>query len=307
MDVLSFQGHPLAVLELGDRKAWIAAQVSEALGYDPKKVSSMIRGEWSEDFEEGVEFARLTGDELAAVKAAVPEIGTRAAAVTVLFEEGVTAVLQRTRQPAGVAFRRWWRREVMPRLIRGEPYRLPQGGQRALEAAGEPPKLTPAQEVALLRERRLAAREARLELEARAVRGKRDADDLRELVDRLFAEGQITTEVHQGYLVLAMESQLGVPLQELRAKSAEGYHYESPSRMASSWQVPVATVGRAISAVKVRGRPLRGYPDPSYCRKVVKDRLHNDGQAMAFEYTPKARALIRRALDGILGEADHAG
>jgi len=93
----TYAGHELATLEYDGEPVWLASQVGEALGYvDNKSIARAVRRNWSEDFEAGVEFHLLRGDELAAVKVAAGPVAIPATAssVMVLTQAGVDAVLQ---------------------------------------------------------------------------------------------------------------------------------------------------------------------------------------------------------------------
>ena len=101
-----------------------------------------ITGEWSGEFIEGVDFVRLTGKELAAVKAVlneVPESGRSknndspesgeskrggAQSMLLLTRDGLNLALMKTRKPAGIRMRRWLASEVLPALQTGEALAL---------------------------------------------------------------------------------------------------------------------------------------------------------------------------------------
>jgi prophage antirepressor-like protein len=131
----AFDGHEMAVIEINGRQAWSARQVGSALGYeDARSVQTMIRAEWSTDLVDGTDYQVITGEELATVKDAAPElVSARAPSLMLLTESGVFLVAMLSRQPASQRLRRWLANEVLPSIRRT-------GGFGTVAAA---PKLLP--------------------------------------------------------------------------------------------------------------------------------------------------------------------
>jgi hypothetical protein len=66
----TFEGAPLVTLTWRGRPAWIARHIGERLGYahGGKRLPNTILGEWSDEFIQGVDYAVLSGDDLAELK-----------------------------------------------------------------------------------------------------------------------------------------------------------------------------------------------------------------------------------------------
>lgn len=98
-------GRELPVIEYRGRPLMFARNVAEVLGYeDLDRLSAFISGKWAPRFREGTDYVRLTGDDLAALKAIDfrtnrAEVDSRAPSVTLLTEAGaqVAAMLSRTK------------------------------------------------------------------------------------------------------------------------------------------------------------------------------------------------------------------
>lgn len=98
-------GHDLPVIEYRGQPVMFAAKVAEALEYDdPNRLGEFIGGKWAPRFREGTDYVRLTGDDLAALKAVDHptirgSVDSRASSVTLLTEAGaqVAAMLSRTK------------------------------------------------------------------------------------------------------------------------------------------------------------------------------------------------------------------
>ena len=292
LDVPAFDDHDLTLIELGGKRAWLASEVATALGYaDPRAINRAIRNpaNWGAEFDAGIEYDVLEGDELAALKRLVPDsVTSRAPAATVLYEPGMWAVLQLTRQDKGVEFRRYWRRVVMPALDQLE------AGGAVVDMQGQPlapVEASSAPSISQQREARLLAREERLA----AVERRKSAQDFREALARLEAAGVIDQKRAAHYLVQSLEYQLDTTLNELRPAQEQGSTaYLSPTRIARAWGISAQAVGRAITAATVNGHAVRNHPNRRICRVLIKSRLHTDGDARCYEYGPRAIQEIRR-------------
>lgn len=97
-------GHELPVIEYHGRAVMFARNVAEVLEYeDANKLGEYIGGKWRGRLREGTDYVRLTGDDLAALKAVdLPSIrgkvDAHARSVVLLTEAGaqVAAMLSRT-------------------------------------------------------------------------------------------------------------------------------------------------------------------------------------------------------------------
>lgn len=153
---LEFVGTPLITLTGNGRPAWIAREIGVRLGYTHKgdRFVSKLAGEWSAECVDGLDIARVTGDELAALKAGLGAavIPPATNKLVVLFETGVYLAVTKTDKPVGVRLRRFIVDEVLPLLARGEPV----GAPTVTASPTVPsPRLRPILELAELREIRM--------------------------------------------------------------------------------------------------------------------------------------------------------
>ena len=121
-----FEHTPIHVLRFKGREVWTAQEVAVGLGYsDPKHFTDKINGDWSEEFEEGVDFFKAEGEDLAALKRLVgesptsggdPVIHPRTPSLILLTESGVHLACTLARTERGKLFRRWLARKVLPVL-----------------------------------------------------------------------------------------------------------------------------------------------------------------------------------------------
>jgi prophage antirepressor-like protein len=146
---LPFEGEPLTTLTWDGKPAWVAREIGRRLGYagNGKRLVTRIGREWAAEFIEGKDYVLLSGDELAAFKAAVglgtPEVPSRAGGLLLLLEPGLHLVLTKTNKPIGVRLRRFLVDEVLPQLVRTGAYapsgphgrRRGDGGRRRVRRA----------------------------------------------------------------------------------------------------------------------------------------------------------------------------
>lgn len=111
---LDFGGAAVSFIEYRGKPVVAAREVGERLGYaDPYDIARNVAGAWSEEFVEGTDFVRLTGDDLAAIKVmdsgpnqpAVVEPNARYALL--LTESGAQMAAMLSRTEKGREFRRW--------------------------------------------------------------------------------------------------------------------------------------------------------------------------------------------------------
>lgn len=218
-----FEGHPLTILSINGRTAWVAREVGHALGYAQRgsRLAACIGERWDE-FLPGVDYAVLTGEPLAQLKAAGVDIDAKTPSLVVLFESGVLMVLTKTHKDAGRRLRRYLVDEVLPRLARGES--VPPPGRPAA-----PARVLTIEQRHWLRELRLARR---VDLDDRKFRSAA----LLRCVRFLYEIGQLTTLELATWEVRAAEIALGEPLPDL----------ETPP-------VPPTPANRAAAAVDAAG------------------------------------------------------
>ena len=107
--------------------SWIAVEVAKAIGYveKSKPIGNCIK---KEQFEEGVEYEMVSGDELKELKKVIKidEDYLKYSPKLILFYEiGLYGFLQYTKLEAGIEFRTWIRREVLPEIREKGYYALP--------------------------------------------------------------------------------------------------------------------------------------------------------------------------------------
>ncbi len=124
-----FKGTPIHVLRFKGREVWTAQEVAVGLGYaDSKYFTDKINGDWSEEFEAGIDFFKAEGEDLNGLRSlfAVGDSPTAnpihpmTRSLLLLTESGVNLACTLARTRRGRRFRRWLAREVLPALRRGE-------------------------------------------------------------------------------------------------------------------------------------------------------------------------------------------
>lgn len=121
---LAFEGNTLSVVTREGATYFVAAEVSRALGYtEPGRITDLISKEWKGEFIEGVDFVKLTGPDLRALRVSLGDdprvtwvVGDRVNSLLLLTRDGLNLALIKTRKPAGVRMRRWLVSEVLPAL-----------------------------------------------------------------------------------------------------------------------------------------------------------------------------------------------
>lgn len=124
---VTFDGHPVRFHLFRGRICVVSAEVGAALGYadNGKSLVDVIRKQWGEELIEGEDFDVLTGTNLRDFKRAVAltessSVSANARSLMVLYEAGVDGVCLKTDKPDGVRLRRFLRRDVLPKIRRGE-------------------------------------------------------------------------------------------------------------------------------------------------------------------------------------------
>lgn len=116
-----FNGTQVHTFIWNGRPCWIANEVVSLFNYaDTSKTIQDCIG--AEDFEPGLEYEVLRGEELKAFKEMVICVTTstvvpnKTTQLTILYEDGLYGFLQYTDRPEGIQFRKWIRREVLPEI-----------------------------------------------------------------------------------------------------------------------------------------------------------------------------------------------
>lgn len=265
-----FEGRKLTTLELDGRRAWLAREVGEAIGYAQrgKRFATKITGEWSKELQAGRDYQVLTGKELAEFKerlfkgtGAVPLGGNRG--LLVLFESGLHLALVKTTKSAGVRLRRFLAEQVLPQLARTGRYE-PEAAQPGL---------------AHQREQRL---QQKVDLEARRVEvleRQAAAEALREAVRALYRLGSIDTHTLAAYEVRAAELVTGRDLTPLRPAGPGSWM--TPKQIGLRLGLSAYTIGRILSELGLRG-------DPDLSRSYMNRHPETHEPIVCFAYSPEA-------------------
>lgn len=272
-----FEGSALTTMTYRGRPAWIAREVGAAIGYSHggKRLANKITGDWADEFIEGHDFAVLAGDELAAFKALL-EPGTdsvpgRTAAMLILYESGLHLVLAKTNKPIGHRLRRFIVDEVLPQVVRDGAY-LPErrvvGGQIVSADCA-------IVDARVAREQRLARR---LELDDRKFKVHTLHSTIEHIQDR------VSPEAITSLRVVAAEIALERDLSDL--KPAVGSGWLQPSEIAKRLGISANRVGRAVSALGLRG------DIPGLAMAIMNKAQHSDRNVVSYLYSPKAAQQI---------------
>lgn len=131
-----FREKKLTVVMINEEPHWLVPEIEEALGYAPKSLPTLIRREWEDELEEGVDFIVAQGEQLSVIKRLVEGYSTsskHARSITLLTEQGLTIVTLLSRKPIGRALRRWLAADVIPSIRRTGKYEL---DERAIKRIG---------------------------------------------------------------------------------------------------------------------------------------------------------------------------
>ena len=125
--IKDFNGEKFYSFIWNGKVCWIAIQVSKVLGYTNKSraVASCIR---KEKFELGMEYEILDGEELKIFKDVMKidlEEMKYSPKLVLFYELGLYGFLQYTKLEAGIEFRTWIRREVLPEIREKGYYAVP--------------------------------------------------------------------------------------------------------------------------------------------------------------------------------------
>jgi prophage antirepressor-like protein len=127
--VKEFNGSKIHTFMWNNKPCWIANEIVSIFDYaDPSKtIQQCIK---AEEFEIGVEYDILKGNDLKTFKEFVSKVTTVEVVtqlkyvpqLTIFYEDGMYGFLQYTDKPIGVAFRKWLRREVLPEIRKTGKY-----------------------------------------------------------------------------------------------------------------------------------------------------------------------------------------
>ena len=293
---LPFEGEPLTTLTWDGKPAWVAREMGRRLGYagNGKRLVTRITREWGAEFIEGKDYVLLSGEELAAFKAAVglgtPEVPSRAGGLMLLLEPGLHLVLTKTNKPIGVRLRRFLVDEVLPQLVRTGAY-SPRGAtvveETVVVLALAAPAPEPPTALALRREERLTRQASTREKWVDYCARKLQVDTLHRTVDALAADGVVDRDVAASLEVTAAEIALGRDLSAIKPAVSESW--TSPSELAAKWGVPVQRIGKVITALGIRG-------DVRFSKQVINKARGHDRTVFTFVYNADGKSLIEAAL-----------
>ncbi|MEM9488101.1 MAG: BRO family protein [Myxococcota bacterium] len=256
------------------RGRWVCTcrDLATWLGYEhPRNLTFKIRGEWSEEFEEGVDYDLLKGEDLKEFKDVCgSKTSLFANSALVLYKDGILGALLRTGKPMGVRLRKWLRREVFPALEQEGVYRLP---------AAEVPSLSDDDKLALAwaKEKRLAEREARLarQFEYKATR---------EVIDLAAGLG-VAEDIRQSLAICALERATGEDYPQLKPAD-EHADWLTPTQIGQMLGMTPNAVGRVISQLGIRG-------NPDYSRAILNKAKDHNRTVTSYQYSPEAVAMVR--------------
>lgn len=258
------------------RPCWIALEVGRAIGYagNGKGLVDTIHAKWSDELVDGSHYEVLTGARLKAFKA-LQELGDQKTPshqpqMVVLYETGLWLVLTKTHRPAGKALRKVLADEVLPQLARDGRY-LP---EREVTEQGQ----MQVRDDHALRLRDLEYRERELDMRIRQTK----AHALVTLIDSL---PYLSDDIRQAYRVKAAEEVTGQNLSLLLPPAADSLSWESPTQIGERLGVSANTVGKAITALGLRGAD-------GLSRAITNKALHSDRTVVSYLYSPEAADRI---------------
>lgn len=278
-----FEGNNVSTITYKGRPCWLVKEIGEVLGYPPQGLVKRILDEWANEVEDGVEIAKLSGKELDEFRSvynglhvAIPGNGTaklspKARSITLLYEPGLYLVLAKTNKPKGRRFRKFISREVMPQVARDGHY-IPG------RSVGGDGSLTDKDEALMARERRLSAREDRLDRQM-----KKEA--MKDLLVNLKRRG-MPQDIIDAYEVTVAEVATGSDLSDLKPKHVED-EWMSPTQISKAIGRPVAWVGRAITQLKIRGNL------PGLCKPIVNKAKGHSKTVTSYVYSQESVGRIQ--------------
>ena len=242
-----FEDTPIRFFRFKGKWAALAHDVATWLAYEyPQTLVKNIRGEWSAEFDEGLDYGVVKGQNLKDLKQLVVDlatseadssIGARAPSAMLLYKDGVYAALMRTGKPEGIQLRKWLRRDVFPALEQDGFYAVDRAiGGEVLDLEAEP--LDSQLALRFQRERRLLLR---LELEKQKL--------ATETMFRVLSAAEplgLDRDLWAHLIVMAAEIATGRNLSPslCLAQPLKAEDWQSPTQIAERYGVSPQKVGR---------------------------------------------------------------
>lgn len=267
--VFQFESRPLTVITYKGRPAFIGKEVEERMGYAPKGLSDLARGEWGDEIVYGDDFVVVTGEELADLKKVLQQVGgyptSRARSMMLFFESGVHAVALLSRKPEARRLRKFLSSEVMPQLARDGRFSPDRTVTEAGELVGRETglaELSVKERVMLMdaETRRLDAetRRARIEVMSKNADTKEKLLVLRRdfaLAKRIRTEakhslsvGEITKSEYYEKMVLAADAEAGVKYRAPKVvRDEEEYDLKTCAQIGKTIGMSAVQVGKMIA------------------------------------------------------------
>lgn len=136
-----FDGHPIHVLHLRGRVAFLAIELGAAAGYEEdgqRFVDQLVR-EWAPSLDEDDDVAQLTGKELEALRRDLPALPPTPS-LLVLFATGAVTSLLRSRARFARGLVRFLHDEVLSRVLTVRPAHGPTDDDSGGAAPAAPPR-----------------------------------------------------------------------------------------------------------------------------------------------------------------------
>jgi prophage antirepressor-like protein len=249
--VFDFEGKPLTAVTYDGKPAFIAAEVSDRLGYsEGGRVASLVRKDWKEEFEEGHDYILLRGRKLRdfknLIEARTESVLTYTSHLMLLFESGVNVAALLSRKKMARRLRRFIAREVMPQIARDGRY-LPEryvDEQGQLTSHQEQMEILNARTAAFDAERRLE--ETKLKVEDAGLKKRREdrlsrqtlSKGMREQAKYKLSLGHIDRNQFRVRMLFAAETLMG---------NCDSGDWLSYSDLSAELGVSASTVGQMVN------------------------------------------------------------
>jgi len=265
-----FNDHEIHVIQFRGQSCFIVQEVGIALGYkEGRYLAQKVTNEWAHEFKEGVDYFKVVGPELQALKHAYDEssygspFSPKTSQVLLLTKEGVWGACIKAEPAPGAAFRLWLKSEVLPAIENEGAYFL----------EPQKPAISPELQLKIDREDRLTRQ------------GK--SRELRSLITLLHKKYNLPDEVALVYLIEAAEITTGRNLNQLKPAPPDGV-WKAPTEIGEQFNVHRNIVGRAISHLGLRGT--------KHERKIMSKKEHCDGIVECFLWDAEAVDMIEKYL-----------
>lgn len=274
----NFEGCSLTTTLCGEKLGWFVHEIEAIIGsgQDDRNLADKIIGDWSAEIIEGYDFVLFGGEENSAFKGShrrVDDPTLTDATTMILFEPGLSIVVAKMNRPTGYRLRHFIIENVLPQIVQVE----------ALLAKHQPVGKHnfgyDANIIRAERERRLARR---LEFDERRFKVR----TLQQTVESI--KDEVSSEATASLRVVAAEIALGEDMSAFKP-SVES-DWLSPSEIAKRFGVSANRVGRAISALGLRGNI------PGIAKAIMNKAQHSDRNVISYLYSPKAVQQIEKKL-----------